>query len=341
MKRLRPSPISAGVVIVLLALAGCDAVESARGRLTRTDTLTLAARGTGLMLGLQTPSMLRTGEEGIIRLTVANRSDTSATNIRVELVAPGWVEPLPPRQGDRAVTMAALAEGGTRFTYASDDAPLEPGQTFSVEQRIRVPAAGIGEAGSSPWTRTVRARLLGADGEALAEVEGEIALDGVQGGEAGAPGQAAAGRDQIGPVRLGMTAAAARSAGTGARDTTWSQEGMAQRGVVVPVSGGGRVLAVLDGDSVTRIEVRERSPRTREGLGVGSTLGELRGAWGPACAGAGEGIIAVWFQQAPGISFALDTPFGEDAAALTRDPARIPDGARVTRWWLRRGASGC
>lgn len=173
------------VVLVLAAaagLSGCDAVDRARSRLsTPADTVVPAvSTGSGLTLGLQTPGLLRPGQEGLLRLSVTNRSDTVAAHVRVELFVPGWVEPLPPRAGDREVSMAAV-DGGTRFVYRLDDTPIQPNQAESVEQRIRVPAAGPITEGAEPWSRVVRARLIGPDGQALAEVASEVALDGVGG----------------------------------------------------------------------------------------------------------------------------------------------------------------
>ncbi|HUG39474.1 MAG TPA: GlsB/YeaQ/YmgE family stress response membrane protein [Longimicrobiales bacterium] len=320
----------------------CDVVDRVRDRIGTGDTLSVQASGSGLMLGLHAPGMLRAGEEGVLRLSVSNRTDTTVADIGLELIVPGWAQPMPPRVGDREVAMAALTDGGTRFSYRMEETPIEPGQTQSVEQRIRVPAVGTGGEPNVRWTRVVRARLLNADGDPLAEVEGEIALDpAVSPDSARQPMEDASPRDRIGPVRLGMTVAALRQAVPSARDTTWSQEGMPERGAWVPLANGGRTLAVLSGDSVLRLEVREPAFRTQEGLGVGSSLEELRSAYGAACAGVGEGTVVVWFASAPGISFALDTPIPENVARLRANPDGLPGTARVTRWWLRRGIDTC
>jgi hypothetical protein len=73
-------------------------------------------------------------------------------------------------------------------------------------------------------------------------------------------------------------------------------------------------------------------------VGVGSTLAELRGRYGRMCAGAGEGIVAVWFPAAPGVSFALDStvvPTGD------LDPEALPETAKVERMWVRQGTDDC
>jgi hypothetical protein len=326
------------VLVMLSTVSGCDAVDRARDRFGTTDTLTVAAAGSGLMLGLQAPGRLRAGGEWILRLSVTNRSDTTVSQIRLELIVPGWAVPMPPRPGEREVSMLALSDGGTRFAYSLEGTPIESGQTQVIEQRIGVPAADTA-APDTAWSRIVRGRLLDAHGEALVEVQGEIGFE----GDAPSATTAAAGehRDRIGPVHLGMRAAALRQAVPTARDTTWTQEGMSQRGAWASLDDGGRMLAVFSGDSVVRLEVRDPTVRTREGLGVGSRLEELRSAYGTGCADVGDDVVVVWFPDAPGVSFALDSATPDNVAQLRANPDRLPGTARVTRWWLRHGTDSC
>jgi hypothetical protein len=335
-------------ILALLALlsltSACDVVERVRNRSAPADTVAAVATGGGLMLGLQTPGALRPGEEGLVRLSVTNRGDTVASRIRLELIVPGWIEPLPPRPGEREVSMAAMEDGGTRFAYRMDDTPLDPNQSQTVEQRIRVPAAGPLADRTVPWSRVVQARLLGPDGQPLAEVESEIALEGVADPDTvrgAAMADPSGRREQLGPVQLGMTGAALRRAVPAARDTAWAQGGAPQRGLVVPFGTGGGALAALSGDSVVRIEVRDPAVRTRERVGIGSRVEELRAAYGPACADVADGGVVVWFANAPGLTFALDTPVPESPAQLRASPERVPGSARVTGWWLSRGADRC
>lgn len=328
-------------LVVLSTVSACDMIDRARERFGTTDTLAVAGAGTGLMLGLQAPGMLHPGGEAVLRLAVANRTDTTVTQIRLELIVPGWAVPMPPRPGEREVSMVALPDGTTRFAYRMDDTPLEPGQTQVIEQRIRVPgpdAADTANAPAVPRSRVVRGLLLDADGQALAEVQGEIGVDGATADTTAA--QVVDPPDRVGPVRLGMSASAVRQVAS-ARDTTWSQEGTPRQGVWVTLDEGGRLLAALSGDSVTRLEVRDATVRTDEGLGVGSRLEELRSTYGDGCADVDDDVVVVWFARAPGVRFALDTATPQDVAQLRANPDRLPGAARVTRWWLRRGAESC
>jgi len=339
---IRNSALAALTLVV--SLASCDTIDRARAGPAQTDVAGVVATGSGLMLGLQVPSALDAGSEGIVRLSVTNRTDTIASHIRVELMVPGWVEPMPPRQGDREVSMVAMEDGGTRFAYRMDGTRLGPNETHLIEQRIRVPAHGAQVEGSVPWTRMLTARLFGAGNEPLAEVESEIALQGAALPEPWIPAAITDNRNnprvQLGLARLGMTAAALRQAVPSAKDTTWAQDGVTRRGVVAPLADG-RVVAILSGDTVARLEVLDPGLRTRERMGVGSRLEELRTAYGATCADTAEGTVIVWFANAPGITFALDTPVPENAARLRQAPESIPGTSTVTRWWIRAGADRC
>ena len=335
-----------GMIGVILcaqaALTACDTVERVRGRFgaTTTDTV-VTATGSGLALGLQAPPALRPGDEGMLRLTLNNQTDTAVSQVRLELRVPGWVEPMAPRPGDRPVTMAALENGTTVFSYRLDEAPLQSGQVETVHQRIRVPASGITRRGNAPWTREVRARLLAADGRVLAEVQTDVNVDSAAMAAATSPATDVtppSRRERLGPVQLGMTAAAVKQAAAGARDTTWSEGGARQRGILVPVANR-TALAVLSGDAVARIEAGHPAVQTAENLGVGSRLSDLRAAYGMACADVIDGRVVVWFAGAPGAAFVLNTPAPRNAAEL--EAGRIPETAQVTRWWLGRDVANC
>jgi hypothetical protein len=153
------------------------------------------------------------------------------------------------------------------------------------------------------------------------------------------PGDATIDTDRVGPLRLGQSESDVRTRPV--RDTTWQIEGMEERGVVAAV-GLGEATVLLSNGAVNRIIVRDPALKTAAGLGVGSTLGQLRAAYGKACAAAGErGGIVVWLAGLPGVSFALDQPLGPDLARIERDAALLPDSARVEELWVHGGHVAC
>jgi hypothetical protein len=141
----------------------------------------------------------------------------------------------------------------------------------------------------------------------------------------------------IGVARIGMTIAEVRQS-CPTRDTTFSLgEGMQEQGAVIDFAGH-RVLALTTGgNTIQRLIVADSSFRTERGLGVGSTVGQLREAYGRLCGAAGEGTVAVWLAGLPNVSFGLDTRLSELPASgsrLSDDPSVIPDTARVTSLWI-------
>jgi hypothetical protein len=171
--------ISLAAVLALLASgAGCDDLTDRfrQPAVVVTDTVAGAATitGTGLALGLQAPGGLQPGEEGVLRLSITNQSDTIATRVLVEMFVPEWLEPMPPRYGDRSVTMTAVEGGATRFSYSLEETPLQAGELQTIEQRVRIPTATV--QGTDAAAGTVRARLIGMEGQVMAEVSSEIAV---------------------------------------------------------------------------------------------------------------------------------------------------------------------
>lgn len=78
---------------------------------------------------------------------------------------------------------------------------------------------------------------------------------------------------------------------------------------------------------VTRIRVLDPRLRTKEGIGIGSTYGELRSRYSVDWVASGEGDFFARV-EALGISFTLDTS-GLPAGRTIRDPALVPGTVRI------------
>ena len=140
----------------------------------------------------------------------------------------------------------------------------------------------------------------------------------------------------IGVARLGAPVRdVGRSCTT--RDTTFSLgEGIQEQGAVIEFAGH-RVLALVENGAISRLIVADSAFRTERGLGVGSSVAQLRQAYGRLCGAVGEGTVAVWLAGLPNVSFGLDTRLSDLGSASTRvsdDPSVIPDTARVTSLWI-------
>ena len=85
---------------------------------------------------------------------------------------------------------------------------------------------------------------------------------------------------------------------------------------------------------VTRIVVVDPTLRTREGIGVGSTYGELRSKYTVDWVGSGEGNVFARV-EAMGISFQLDTS-GPTRLSSIRDPSKVPIDTRIVSMLLTR-----
>lgn len=233
------------------------------------------------------------------------------------------------------------------------------GETVNIYQPIRTPPAPApaqatppGQPRRAPAARAdtttrflVRAELARPDGSLVAAPAEDTlrirAGSAVVVGGCGNASDVVVTRYGIGPVRVGMPVDALRAACPEARDTTWTSPERTRETGFVALPGGRRVVAVTAGDSVVRILIDQPGLQTAAGAGVGSSVGDLRARFGRMCAGQAEQQVAVWFPNAPGLSFGLDTAATKAWTPAQAAPDSVPDTVKVTSLWVRRGSDDC
>jgi hypothetical protein len=105
---------------------------------------------------------------------------------------------------------------------------------------------------------------------------------------------------------------------------------MISDGIPVPTVAarvGGATVTGFASDSspgaiVTRVELSGPGPRTAEGFGVGSTLGEMERVYGAPQASESDCVLKVWFDTRPGLNFHLEYPPRDrrECGALSEPP---------------------
>jgi hypothetical protein len=338
--------------LAALALAGCRG--DARPPPAQAGGAPQPAATGRLAFTLAVPQQPGWNVTDTIVVSIANGSGAPVPDAELSLFIQAPVAVLADPAAPRPTSTTNAA--GTRLRFAVGT--VAAGQTVEIRQPIRTPPAPVAAApalgqpkparAARPDTATrflVRAELVKPDGMQLAapaedtlRIRPGAAL--VVGG-CGNAEDAVVTRYGIGPVRVGMPLDALRAACPEARDTTWrGEEGMKETGIVV-MPGGRRVLAVTADSAVARIVIDQPGVRTAAGVQVGSTVADLRGRFGRMCAGRGEGRVAVWFPNQPGLSFGLDTAATRGWTPAQADPDSVPDDVKVTSMWVRKGSDDC
>lgn len=127
-----------------------------------------------------------------------------------------------------------------------------------------------------------------------------------------------------GPIRLGMRAEEILARCPGARDSSGTEEGTPTRTLVVPVGGADTVEASVVRGRAWRLAVATRGMRTRDSLGVGTTLARLLALPNPRGL-TGEGRTFVVADRPCGLSFELSRFVARadpDTSVLRREAGR-------------------
>lgn len=341
----RTTGVRTGMVLAAMLLAA--ACRDRGGAPAGGETLKLDSVPRNVEVRLYVATDWAWNEEDTLRVTVANGTDQPlAGSLHLFVGAPVELLMDSVRNSNSAPPPELQSSGeGTRVTFPLGT--LAPGASGEFRQAVRMPPAPVQRRPSEENDTTsrfpVRAWVAAPDGRDVAQAVDTIRIrpgSEVVAGGCGGVKDVAVTRYGIGPLRLDMAAGDVRTLCPEARDTTWrGPEGTTERGLAVRLAGH-PVTLILAGQKVQRIQVDTAGLRTGTGVGVGSTLADLRGRYGRMCAGVGEGRIAVWFPAAPGVSFGLDSASARPQGG-TVDAAALPDTAVVQRMWVRQGADDC
>lgn len=320
-------------------------------------------------VALRAPGEQPWNHEDSVVVTVTNGTAAPVAGASLELFVQA---PLAVPRDTAAAALHPAADStaaGTRLTFPLGT--VGAGGTVELHQRVHTPPAPVVAAppvplpGAKPPAAPASGRAARAAAAAKPDTGTRFVIRATLRSKAGAPlappvidtlrivkgsevtvggcgnaGDVVVTRYGIGPVRVGMQVNALRASCPEARDTAWQQEGTKEAGVVV-LPGGHRVVAVTTGGVVSRIVIDQPGLKTAAGDGVGTPVAELRAALGKMCAGTAEKQVAIWFPNAPGLSFALDTAATRGWPPARIDPDSISDTLTVAALWVRQGTDDC
>ena len=151
-------------------------------------------------------------------------------------------------------------------------------------------------------------------------------------------------RHRLGPIVIGADAQRVYEAFAGRRELVdLGYEGMLSPALLLRFDGltqrDGVVAELVPGSrslTVWRIEIRDPAFRSVKGIGVGSSIGQLRSAYRLDSVVSGEGNVAIRVEELSA-SFKLDQtgPGGSELWRI-RDPALVPDSVKITSVLLTR-----
>lgn len=149
-------------------------------------------------------------------------------------------------------------------------------------------------------------------------------------------------RSRVGPVAIGATAQSLYEAFRDrARLVDLKLEGMLSPALELRLYGARLAPSIIAEISpvggqqvVTRIHVFDPSLRTKEGIGVGSTYGELRARYAVDWVAWGESSFIARVES-QGMSFELD-PYGPQPLWSIRDQDKVPNDVRIVSIMLTR-----